>query len=285
MNTQKVIRRFIFFTIGIIVCCVLEIYAQDGEALFKQNCSACHTVGKGRLVGPDLLGITTKRPEAWLLKWTKASQSLIKSGDADAKAIYDEFGGITMPDQPLSDAEIKSIFTSISSKGAAPASGATTAVVSNASDNASPESIAKGENIFVGSQALTNGGPACISCHNVSYKGVIPGGLLAKDLTDVFSRMGGDAGLQGILGAPPFPAMTQAYKYSPITEKEIADIIAFLNKIDKDKTNQQVPTTDPLLYGGVAGVCGLFILIYLLWYGRKRFTVKREIYIRQVKSI
>ncbi|MBK6892875.1 MAG: c-type cytochrome [Flavobacteriales bacterium] len=34
--------------------------AQDGEKIFKQNCGACHMIGR-RLVGPDLTGITDKR--------------------------------------------------------------------------------------------------------------------------------------------------------------------------------------------------------------------------------
>ena len=32
----------------------LHTFAQpDGAKIFKQNCTACHTIGGGRLVGPD----------------------------------------------------------------------------------------------------------------------------------------------------------------------------------------------------------------------------------------
>ncbi|MCC6690916.1 MAG: hypothetical protein IT235_05230, partial [Bacteroidia bacterium] len=130
-----------------------------------------------------------------------------------------------------------------------------------------------------------NGGPACISCHNVNYAGVIPGGLLAKDLTTVYSRLGGDAGLLGMLGAPPFPAMAQAYKDRPITEQEIAAITAFFNKVDRDKPNQIVAKTNPLLYGGFAGAATLLVFIFVIWYRRKKYSVKKEIYDRQLKSI
>ncbi|MEK6614506.1 MAG: c-type cytochrome, partial [Bacteroidota bacterium] len=58
--------------------------AQDGTTIFKQKCSACHKIGEGRLVGPDLIGVTTKRSEDWLMKWTKSSSTLIASGDKDA---------------------------------------------------------------------------------------------------------------------------------------------------------------------------------------------------------
>ena len=72
----------------------------------------CHSVGKGRLIGPDLKGVNTKRNEEWIIKFVKGSQAFIKSGDADAKAIFDEYQ-VVMPDQNLTDAEIKSIITFI----------------------------------------------------------------------------------------------------------------------------------------------------------------------------
>ncbi|MCO6494430.1 MAG: c-type cytochrome [Bacteroidetes bacterium] len=270
---------------GVLIFSVTHLYGENSDEIFKKNCSSCHTIGGGRLVGSDLKGITSKRTEEWLLKWTKSSQTLIKSGDAEAKRISDEFGGLIMPDQLLSDNDIKSIFAYIASKGDNPSSASVTSAVSNTSDNATESDIQKGKFIFEGIQRLSNHGPACISCHNINYKGVLEGGLLAKDLTDVFSRMGGDAGLRGILGAPPFPAMTESYKYHPITDEEIGYIIAFLNKVDKDKENQKVSSFNPLLYGGGGGVVGLLIIYWLLWFGRKKYTVKKEIFNRQLESI
>lgn len=274
---------FMLFTNG--------VEAQNGEAIFRQNCGVCHTVGGGRLVGPDLNGVTTKRSEEWLMKWTKASQAFIKSGDADAKAISAEFNGMVMPDQGhIPDADLKAIYAFVASKSsAAPSTAAADTtkkeVVADASNNASPEQIEMGKNIFLGSHALSKGGPSCISCHNVNYTGVMPGGLLAKDLTTVYSRLGGDAGLQGMLGAPPFPAMTEAYKGKPISEEEIAALTAFFNKVDKDKPNQIASTMNPLLYGGTIGMGILLLLIFMVWNKRKKHTVKREIYNRQLKSI
>lgn len=283
---RKTIFSFLPVT-GLFLFSITATLAQDGEALFKQNCSACHKVGGGRLVGPDLAGISAKRSEEWLLKWTRSSQALIKSGDADAKAIYEEFGSIMMPDQTISDDEIKAIYTFIAGKSeaATAAAPATVEVAVSASADATPEVIELGKNLFIGSNALSNGGVACIACHNVSYTGVIPGGLLAKDLTTAHSRLGGDAGILGILGAPPFPAMTQAYKGKAITETEIAALTAFLNKVDKDTANQVASSPNLLLYGGIGGLGGILILIYLLWFVRKKETVKKDIYDRQLKSI
>ena len=76
----------------------LNIFPQndDGEQIFKTNCISCHTIGGGRLIGPDLEGITKKRKEDWLKKWINSSSDLIASGDADAIAIFEEYNKVAM---------------------------------------------------------------------------------------------------------------------------------------------------------------------------------------------
>ena len=93
-------------------------YSQpNGEAIFMQTCAACHTVGGGKLVGPDLLGVENRHSEDWLGKFIKSSQSLISSGDEEAIKVFNENNMIPMPDQPLSDKEIKMVLTFIKSEG------------------------------------------------------------------------------------------------------------------------------------------------------------------------
>src|SRR5581483_6674649 len=43
--------------------------ADDGQAIFTSKCAACHTIGKGKTVGPDLKGVTSKESHDWLVKW------------------------------------------------------------------------------------------------------------------------------------------------------------------------------------------------------------------------
>ena len=86
----------------------LQTFAQpDGAKIFKQNCTACHTIGGGRLVGPDLEGITKKRKADWLKKWINSSSELIASGDADAIAIFEEYGKVAMTDFYFEDADME----------------------------------------------------------------------------------------------------------------------------------------------------------------------------------
>lgn len=96
-------------------------FSEDGQTLFKGNCAACHTIGKGKLVGPDLKDADKRHPEAWLMKWIKSSQSLIKSGDADAIKLFNDNNKIPMTDFSLfSEEQIKSIVGYIQSESAPP---------------------------------------------------------------------------------------------------------------------------------------------------------------------
>lgn len=87
-----------------------DIVAQpDGEALFKANCSSCHAIGS-QLIGPDLSGVTKRKPMDWVVKWVKSPSAVIASGDSYAKSLFEKFNNIPMPDFPqLKDEEIIAI--------------------------------------------------------------------------------------------------------------------------------------------------------------------------------
>lgn len=140
-----------------------------------------------------------------------------------------------------------------------------------------------GRNYFDGSQRFKNGGPACITCHNVTNDKLIPGGLLAKDLTDVYERMG--EGITLWLDAPPFPAMVNSYKDHQLTEQERMALTAFFKDALETKGSQKVNSGYTIfLYAGVGGVIAIMLLINILWMKRKRQMVKREIFDRQSRA-
>jgi cytochrome c551/c552 len=87
--------------------------AQEGEKLFKANCGVCHSVGKGKVVGPDLKDVHTKYKEDWLTKWIKSSQTLVKKGDPVAVKLFEENNKMIMPDPVISETEIKTIIAFI----------------------------------------------------------------------------------------------------------------------------------------------------------------------------
>lgn len=99
--------------LGFVTLIVFPLWGNDGQTIFRKNCVACHSIGKGRLVGPDLKDVHTKRSDEWLLKWTKSSSALIKAGDPEAVAIFNEYKIPMTNFDFLSDEEIKSIFAYI----------------------------------------------------------------------------------------------------------------------------------------------------------------------------
>ena len=77
-----------------------------GKLAFESKCLACHSVGQGKKLGPDIAGVTKRRSDQWLARWMKAPEEMLKT-DADAMAMLKEFNNVPMPNQNLSDAEIK----------------------------------------------------------------------------------------------------------------------------------------------------------------------------------
>lgn len=78
----------------------------QGKLNFESKCLACHSVGEGRKLGPDVAGVTKRRRDVWLARWLKAPEKMLEA-DADAKAMLKEFNNLPMPNQRLSDVEIK----------------------------------------------------------------------------------------------------------------------------------------------------------------------------------
>ncbi|PKP47904.1 MAG: hypothetical protein CVT95_05075 [Bacteroidetes bacterium HGW-Bacteroidetes-12] len=288
---MKMKLKLIGATVSIVLSSI-TINAQDGATLFKQNCSACHSIGKGKLVGPDLKGVNTKRSEAWIISFVKNAQAFGEK-DADAKAIIAEYG-YPMPNQNVTDADIKAIITHIAENSPAEVAQTTETaapVVETPADpaldpaNASQEDILAGLVLFSGEHRLTNGGPSCLTCHNVQHKDLIAGGLLAKDLTKVYERLGA-AGINGMLSAPPFPAMAASYKDNPLTEKEIFQLSAFFNDVAVNTIYQpqRAYNDNLLLYGGGGAFLTIILVISLVFIERKRKCVKEDIYKRQIKA-
>jgi cytochrome c oxidase subunit 2 len=98
---------------------------EKGSKLFAANCASCHAL-KGKVVGPALAGVIDKYDEdyEWLNAWIKNNQKLIKSGDARANAIYDEYNGAAMNlFENLSDDEVTAILMWIDNDGDGPTEG------------------------------------------------------------------------------------------------------------------------------------------------------------------
>jgi mono/diheme cytochrome c family protein len=73
--------------------------SEETIGFFRQNCTSCHTIGGGRLAGPDLKDVTTRKDRAWLVRFVLDPKGTIDSGDAYAQQIFREARGVYM--QPI----------------------------------------------------------------------------------------------------------------------------------------------------------------------------------------
>ena len=82
-----------------------EGLAKKGKSLFAARaCSGCHTIGKGRMAGPDLAHVHERRSQEWLKTWLKDPPAMMAT-DSTAKALLKEFNNMKMPNMKLTDDE------------------------------------------------------------------------------------------------------------------------------------------------------------------------------------
>ncbi len=288
-------KLFILSTFLLLLNIPIFVMAQNpGEKTFKTVCAACHTIGNGRLVGPDLSNILKKRPMKWILQFVKSPQKKISGGDVYAEKLFKTYK-IMMPDQKLSDIQIKDVIDYIMSRsGNVNKKSATTSAeglelkIKNSNGftlkNAGSEEVKLGVNYFTGKVRFKNNGPACISCHSVINGNLMTGGDLAKNLTTVYSKLN-PIGIKAILDNPPFPVMNAAFHNKPITSDEEYYLIAFLKEANRVAIYQQ-PNDFSINfdYAGIIGVAILLLIFGGFWRNRKKKSVNDAIYKRQIKS-
>jgi len=65
--------------------------ASQGESLFQsKGCVGCHTMGGGRLTGPDLEGVTERREFDWIIAMVVRPDSMLQNDDI-AKELLQEY--------------------------------------------------------------------------------------------------------------------------------------------------------------------------------------------------
>jgi len=81
----------------------------SGQYVFSTKCSACHGLGEGPKVGPDLAGVTTTRTRAWLASYITDPQAMLQRGDPIAKALSAKYGAVPMPTLQLTDQQVQDV--------------------------------------------------------------------------------------------------------------------------------------------------------------------------------
>jgi cytochrome c2 len=262
----------------------------SGESLFVKTCKACHTVGQGKVIGPDLYNVHNRRSENWIKRFIKSSQGVINSGDETAINLFNEFNRSVMPDQPFSNDELNEILLYIKDQSAKVdlAGGPVSAVIlpvlnseGKTLEEADQNDYRKGKNLFSGKERFENGGAACISCHNVINNEVISGGSLGLDLTTAFTRLSG-SGVNTIISNSPFPVMQHAYTNHRVSQDEAYYLTVFLKHTDSLYTSQKPSGSDSgFVLSGILGAVALFGLYGGIWWNRKHKPVNDKVFKRQ----
>ena len=78
---------------------------EPGQQIFDSLCTACHTIGKGKLIGPDLAGVTLRREDGWLKRQILEPQVLLAENDPIAMQLLQEANNIPMVPLGLSEAD------------------------------------------------------------------------------------------------------------------------------------------------------------------------------------
>ncbi|MBK6407416.1 MAG: cytochrome c [Holophagales bacterium] len=241
------------------------------EDLFARKCGSCHTVGKGVRVGPDLKDVAKRRSRAWLELFVKTPSALLDS-DPDARNLLAEFKGVRMPDLGLSDAESRMLVDLVIRCSTEPCNLAGRFV---AATTATPRDRAVGRELFLGLAPMKAGGAPCVSCHTVrGSKGLLGGGRLAKDLTNVFARLG-DEGLDTALKSPAFPLMNKVYAVHPLEASEAFALRAFLYEANLGGEPARDDSWSVSLAGGL-GSLGALVGLNAAW-GRRLRGVRQPL--------
>jgi cytochrome c2 len=242
--------------------------AAAGQQVFQNNCAACHTIGKGALVGPDLKDVTTRRPHEWLEQWIAAPDAVLAKKDPYATNLLHQFHDVAMPNLGLSAADVDAVIAFLATGGAGGSAASATEVAPAVQGNAEA-----GKELFTGVKRYANGGPPCMACHSAGGIGSLGGGQLAPDLTSVVSRFGGASAVDAFIAGTPTPTMKAVWSKQPLTPQERADVVSFLSQAAVTER----PAAAIWQLGGLAALGAVILLVIaaIRWQNRLRFGVRR----------
>ena len=265
------LNQRIRLTLGVtfVTLMISSAWGFDSADYFERKCASCHSIGGGDDVGPDLKGVTERRPEEWILKFIKDSEAVIKSGDPIANELFAKFKNKKMPAQEISDDDLKELYVFLKAGKASGDTSYRPALRPN------PFEIEQGKMLFSGQMKLQGGGPACISCHSGGDGiGFLGGGNLGPDLLLSYPNYG-DKSLNKVLSKIAFPTMSEVYSGKKITEQENYYIRAYLSDLSINK--QQKQSVDQTRRFGLVGFLGavVFLALFDMTFRKRRKKTRR----------
>lgn len=259
--------------------------SEETIAYFKQNCASCHTIGGGKLTGPDLKDVGKRRTRDQLAKFIADPKGAIDAGDPYLVKLWNDANAVYMPAPPGITADrTQKLLDLIDVESALEKSQFAGGTLSDRP--LTDADVERGRAIFMGTRGLAKGAPACIACHSVEGAPGFGGGRLGPDLTGVFARLSGRKALGAWLTAPQSPTMTPAFRGREMDEQEILGLVAFLKERSENAspaTLSAPPDAVPagsgrfeFLAAGLGGLLAALALFDWIWRGRFR-SVRRAL--------
>ncbi len=269
-------RLVLFVASALLTLAVLPAAAaaQEAAAFFKQNCASCHTIGGGRLTGPDLKDVTQRQKDrAWLVSFITNPKNVLDSGDSYARQLKQQFGGVEMPVIfGMTRDRAESLVALIEAESKLERSQFAGSAIPDR--ELTPDDIERGHDLFLGYTRLAGGGPACISCHTANGTGALGGGRLGPDLTRAYERLNGRKQLAAWLSAPATPTMQPVFKQHPLQPEEILALIAYLENIAQHGREDSGVAPLNFFLIGLGGTALMLVGFDALW--RRRFRGVRR---------
>ena len=85
------------------------VVQKDGRYLFARHCAACHTIGHGDKIGPDLIGVANVRDPNWLARQIATPDEMLAAKDPIVTALWNKYKHVNMPNLRLDQDEVSLI--------------------------------------------------------------------------------------------------------------------------------------------------------------------------------
>ena len=85
----------------------------EGARLFKNQCAACHTVGKGDGIGPDLANVAKRREHCWVARYIAEPDKMLQEKDPIALDLFAKYKNVRMPNLSLAPEDVALLLSHI----------------------------------------------------------------------------------------------------------------------------------------------------------------------------
>jgi protein SCO1/2 len=86
-----------------------------GQYLFNKECAACHTIGQGDTIGPDLKHVVKTRDREWLARYIREPNKMRAAGDPIAVALAAQYK-VVMPNLNVGDRDLNALLDYLSAQ-------------------------------------------------------------------------------------------------------------------------------------------------------------------------